>query len=157
MCCSSWGHKESDMTEWLNWTDLKQDHQPIWEIQEPGETHSNLSGLLEEVDWSKGPLLVSRFQTILEFSQRRGICSGSFFIGHQNCQLKHIVIAQKLRVMFYLVVIFQTSSPGDSISSKLIELSWGGVVVQWGERKKGERVRLYSSLQQGIGSTDIKR
>ena len=19
-CCSSWGHKESDMTEWLNWT-----------------------------------------------------------------------------------------------------------------------------------------
>ena len=74
-----------------------------------------------------------------------------------NCQLKHIVIAQKLRVMFYLVVIFQTSSPGDSISSKLIELSWGGVVVQWGERKKGERVRLYSSLQQGIGSLDIKR
>ena len=22
-CCSSWGHKESDMTEWLNWTELK--------------------------------------------------------------------------------------------------------------------------------------
>ena len=21
-CCSSWGHKESDTTEWLNWTDL---------------------------------------------------------------------------------------------------------------------------------------
>ena len=21
VCCSSWGHKESDMTEWLNWTD----------------------------------------------------------------------------------------------------------------------------------------
>ena len=20
-CCSPWGHKESDMTEWLNWTD----------------------------------------------------------------------------------------------------------------------------------------
>ena len=20
-CCSSWGHKESDMTEWLNWTE----------------------------------------------------------------------------------------------------------------------------------------
>ena len=19
-CCGSWGHKESDMTEWLNWT-----------------------------------------------------------------------------------------------------------------------------------------
>ena len=23
MCCSSWGHKESDMTEQLNWTELK--------------------------------------------------------------------------------------------------------------------------------------
>ena len=22
-CCSPWGHKESDMTEWLNWTELK--------------------------------------------------------------------------------------------------------------------------------------
>ena len=22
-CCSLWGHKESDMTEWLNWTELK--------------------------------------------------------------------------------------------------------------------------------------
>ena len=22
-CCNSWGHKESDMTEWLNWTELK--------------------------------------------------------------------------------------------------------------------------------------
>ena len=22
MCCNSWGHKESDMTEWLNWTEL---------------------------------------------------------------------------------------------------------------------------------------
>ena len=20
-CCDSWGHKESDTTEWLNWTD----------------------------------------------------------------------------------------------------------------------------------------
>ena len=22
ICCSPWGHKESDMTEWLNWTEL---------------------------------------------------------------------------------------------------------------------------------------
>ena len=26
VCCSPWGHKESDMTEWLNWTELK----PPW-------------------------------------------------------------------------------------------------------------------------------
>ena len=23
-CCNSWGHKESDTTEWLNWTKLKE-------------------------------------------------------------------------------------------------------------------------------------
>ena len=23
-CCDSWGRKESDMTEWLNWTELKE-------------------------------------------------------------------------------------------------------------------------------------
>ena len=23
VCCSPWGHKESDMTEWLNWTELR--------------------------------------------------------------------------------------------------------------------------------------
>ena len=23
VCCGSWGHKESDTTEWLNWTELK--------------------------------------------------------------------------------------------------------------------------------------
>ena len=23
-CCNSWGHKESDTTEWLSWTELKQ-------------------------------------------------------------------------------------------------------------------------------------
>ena len=25
-CCSQWGHKESDMTEWLNWTELTDGH-----------------------------------------------------------------------------------------------------------------------------------
>ena len=94
------------------------------------------------MDWNKGPLLVSSFHIILEFSQRRGICSGSFFIGHQNCQLKHIVTAQKLIVMFYLVVIFQTSSPGDSITSKLIELFvaevGGGGGPMRGEEERGK-------------------
>ena len=23
-CCSAWGHKESDMTEWLNWTEVEE-------------------------------------------------------------------------------------------------------------------------------------
>ena len=26
VCCNSWGHKESDTTEWLNWTELNLTH-----------------------------------------------------------------------------------------------------------------------------------
>ena len=37
--------------------------------------------------------------------------------GHEMYQLKKIVTTCKLRVLFYLVGIFRTSSPGDSISS----------------------------------------
>ena len=29
-CCNSWGRKELDMTEWLNWTELKEDSKLIW-------------------------------------------------------------------------------------------------------------------------------
>ena len=32
-CCSSWGHKESDMTEWLNWTKLKSQQSSKWFIR----------------------------------------------------------------------------------------------------------------------------
>ena len=30
VCCNSWGRKESDMTEWLNWTELN------WDCSRPG-------------------------------------------------------------------------------------------------------------------------
>ena len=43
-----------------------QDHQPTWEIQEPEETHPNLSGPSEEVDGYKRPLLVPRLQFLEE-------------------------------------------------------------------------------------------
>ena len=31
-CCSPWGHKESDMTEWLNWTLHHFATIPIWRV-----------------------------------------------------------------------------------------------------------------------------
>ena len=34
-CCSSWGHKESDTTEWLNWTDV------IFEVLEYLQINAN--------------------------------------------------------------------------------------------------------------------
>ena len=33
VCCSSWGLRESDTTERLNWTELNQDHQNLWEAR----------------------------------------------------------------------------------------------------------------------------
>ena len=49
-CCDSWGRKESDMTEWLNWTE----HQPysnskilkIPRVSYPPSQNSSLSGLV---------------------------------------------------------------------------------------------------------------
>ena len=29
-CCSPWGRKESDTTEWLNWTDIQISHMYLW-------------------------------------------------------------------------------------------------------------------------------
>ena len=32
-CCSPWGHKESDTTEWLNWTELAMTISCLWNFQ----------------------------------------------------------------------------------------------------------------------------
>ena len=32
-CCDSWGRKESDTTEWLNWTGLKATNILFWELR----------------------------------------------------------------------------------------------------------------------------
>ena len=39
VCCGSWGHKELEMTEWLNWTELtqSQDTQGEWQGKDQGE------------------------------------------------------------------------------------------------------------------------
>ena len=39
-CCSSWGRKESDTTEWLNWTDAGKD----WKQEEKGTTEEEMVG-----------------------------------------------------------------------------------------------------------------
>ena len=41
-CCGSWGHEESDMTEWLNWTELWQ-YLSNWSV--PFSTPNTLSSL----------------------------------------------------------------------------------------------------------------
>ena len=41
VCCGSWGCKESDMTEWLNWTELDKRQR---------STHIMIKGLIQEED-----------------------------------------------------------------------------------------------------------
>ena len=36
VCCNSWGRKESDMTEWLNWTELSYSLHHLWLIESIG-------------------------------------------------------------------------------------------------------------------------
>ena len=40
-CCDSWGHKESDTTEWLNWTEQK---------QKPADNNFHLMSLLSKME-----------------------------------------------------------------------------------------------------------
>ena len=47
MCCSPWGCKETDTTEWLNWTDLRQ------KIGKYLETNENADALLQTI-WDAG-------------------------------------------------------------------------------------------------------
>ena len=56
-CCDSWGRKESDTTEWLNWTECAQDF--VCTLQEWGPhplsplrvLQSNLTGLQSPIPW----------------------------------------------------------------------------------------------------------
>ena len=43
-CCNSWGHKEWDTTEWLNWTELNPENRNFWEADK--KWRSLVSGLL---------------------------------------------------------------------------------------------------------------
>ena len=65
-----------------------QDHQPIWESWEPGETHSNLSGLPRKANEYKWPLLEPKLQFLVGTKQRTEICSGSLHDGCQNYRLE---------------------------------------------------------------------
>ena len=40
VCCGSWGHKESDTTKWLNWTEL---NQPAYSVHTRASTPSYFS------------------------------------------------------------------------------------------------------------------
>ena len=48
-CCDSWGHKESDMTEWLNWTELIQQEIPCGSDGEESSCNAGDPGSIPEL------------------------------------------------------------------------------------------------------------
>ena len=55
--CDSWGHKDSDTTERLNWTELI--HTPvIWEIEKKGTAYFNWLALYKQKEIKLDPHLI---------------------------------------------------------------------------------------------------
>lgn len=67
---------------WYMPSNKTQDYQPTWEIREPGEPYSYMSGLSDEADGHKGPLLVQWLWFLVKLRQRRKIYSGSLQFSH---------------------------------------------------------------------------
>ena len=68
-CCNSWGRKESDTTEWLNWTELN------WEPRQ------RISHLFDDNTDVKGAINVCKFLSIRKYAWK-----GSLIILGQNGQ-----------------------------------------------------------------------
>ena len=67
-CCGSWGHKESDMTEWLNWTERWQMERTSWrqltgKVNFVGLLNKRVFLLISRGDWYKR-WLVSSFWNV---------------------------------------------------------------------------------------------
>ena len=66
MCCDSWGRKELDMTEWLNWTEM------TLNMPENLESSEVATGL-EKVSFHSNPKECSNYHTIFLISYARKV------------------------------------------------------------------------------------
>ena len=77
-CCSPWGRKESDMTEWLNWTDCEIEHVtlaswlcPLW-VDDLGQVSNTLRASVS---------LLMKYLPLQVLSKR---CTHEHFTGKNN-------------------------------------------------------------------------
>ena len=90
VCCNSWGHKELDTTEWLNWTECNRKNKI--------SPHSVQAGTLYRIKWLCHPSVIYaglRDRKGVHFSWLLNILHDSVhaFRGHWPC----LLIFQKLR------------------------------------------------------------
>ena len=68
-CCSPWGHKESDTTEWLNWTEHDK---LIWELL--GQTHLKYPPLGKLGEETQTEILLRTEIGVRKYSPRTKMC-----------------------------------------------------------------------------------
>ena len=80
-CCDSWGPKELDMTEWLNWTEAFDcvDHNKLWHILHETGILDHLTCLLSNLNAGQEATVRTRHGTTDRFQIRKGV--------HQGCIL----------------------------------------------------------------------
>ena len=80
LCCSPWGCKESDMTEQLNWTELKAfdfvDHDKLWKILKEMEIPNHLTCLLRNLFTGQEAIVITRHRTTDWLKIGKGVCQG---------------------------------------------------------------------------------
>ena len=79
-CCGSWGRKESDTTEWLNWTELK-------------EVQTELSEYGRKVEETKDRLRLLR--------ESKAICQSNLMTHRENLSCTSKVVWQSTRVVVW--------------------------------------------------------
>ena len=127
-CCSSWGHKESDTTERLNWTELKQ------EVGKQRLTVLSCHSILSPQS-CYGPLVDSCLPQMLTegMGRERGLLVALLSdLTASLCWLRKCTTGE-LWVKFYLEQN-EDWSPGDSISDsseKGLKEARGRLVYMW--------------------------
>ena len=97
-CCDSWGLKESDMTEWLNWTDT-----PTCNAKEAAveQLYEDLQGLLKLTPQKDILFIIGDWNSKVESQEIPGV-TGKFGLGVQNeagqrvmefCQENTLIVA----------------------------------------------------------------
>ena len=59
-CCDSWGHKESDTTEWLNWTELNWSSVSIGMLKEGENKYLALTCFSTELFWKHKKIVLQK-------------------------------------------------------------------------------------------------
>ena len=100
-CCSAWGHKESDMTEWLKWTDTSERGINTYDLF----FLKACTTYWDKFNWKNPELWQGRIQLILSI----------WYVSHTVLHTGNIVV-NKTHKVFYREIKFDA---GDNISNQI--------------------------------------